>query len=63
MNPSEYDYSPRLRDDLPARLDKHYIFARYICPCCNKRYGDPDASLMMDVERCPDCPRLGMLAQ
>ena len=63
MEMIERVYSPRLRDDAASKLDKKYKFARYICPCCGVRFGEPDKNLVMDIERCPDCPRLGMNAQ
>lgn len=35
-----------------------YVFGRYICSACNKRWGEPEAHGFMDVKRCPECPPL-----
>lgn len=54
------DYAPIMREDHRPRLDKHYIFGRYICPICNERYGDPLPSGMMEIKRCEVCPKFSV---
>lgn len=34
---------------------KDYVFARYICPYCSERYGEPEAHGFMDLKRCAEC--------
>jgi hydrogenase maturation factor HypF (carbamoyltransferase family) len=36
-------------------IDKNYIFSRYICPACEKRYGEPSADRFIDIVRCDSC--------
>lgn len=54
------DYTPILREDHRPRLDRHYVFGRYICPTCDERYGEPLPSGLMEIRRCDSCPKFNM---
>ena len=57
-NPFRWETAAKLitRDNDPKQYGM-------ICPCCNKRYGNPERLGFIDVRRCGNCPSLAMQDQ
>lgn len=50
----------RVEQYKPRMYQHNYVRARFVCPACSRRYGEPEAHGYIDIKRCEKCPTFGV---